>query len=184
MMFRPQYVDYVEASQIVAERVQLLPGRANPLDAAIAEAAIEVQLKVRGEWTVPPDGKSWRIQEVSLYHGGFSRDGRYWAEVSRDEVRFRTDDLDKLWPSGSVSDAAPNVDGLYISPFIRIMLRAIAHFEIHEKSSLRLKKGVLVDYFADQKLPDGTPISRHQAEMMATFIRAPDAMLGRAKRMG
>jgi hypothetical protein len=184
MMFKPRYVDYVEASQIVAERVGLRPGRANPLDAAIAEGAIGAQLKVKGEWTVPPAGKKWRIKEVSLYHGEGSRDSQYWAEAFPDEVRFRTDDLDGLWPSGSVSDAAPNVDGLYISPFIRIMLRAIKHFEITEKPSPWLKKGVLVDYFVDQKLPDGTPISRHQAEMMATFIRPPDAMLGRAKRMG
>jgi len=75
-----------------------------------------------------------------------------------------------------------SVEGIYLSPFIQMMLKAVKHFEITEQANV--KKAELEDYFRRPKLPDGTSISNVQAGYLATFCRSPEAMKGGNKRMG
>jgi hypothetical protein len=70
----------------------------------------------------------------------------------------------------------PTTGGVYLSPFIELMLAAVRHFEIGENRWP--KKGALEEYFRAQKLPDGTPISAHHARSLATFCRPHAAMSG------
>ncbi|RFC68151.1 MULTISPECIES: hypothetical protein [Mesorhizobium] len=78
--------------------------------------------------------------------------------------------------------AVPSTDGAYLSPFIQMMLEAVRRFGItainHEK------KEILEAHFRNQKLPDGKPITKAQAQYLATFCRSHDAMKGGNKRMG
>jgi hypothetical protein len=70
----------------------------------------------------------------------------------------------------------PVTDGVYLSPFMVLMLVAVQHFEIGEQRWP--KKEALEQYFRAQKLPDGTPVSPHQARHLATFCRPLAALRG------
>lgn len=70
----------------------------------------------------------------------------------------------------------PTTDGAYLSPFMRMMSDAIRHFEIREGHWPKKKE--LEEYFREQKLPDGTPVSPNQASYLATFCRPLEAMSG------
>jgi hypothetical protein len=70
----------------------------------------------------------------------------------------------------------PATDGVYLSPFMVMMLEAVRHFKINEQRWP--KKGELEAYFLAQKLPDGTPITANQARNLATFCRPLAAMSG------
>jgi hypothetical protein len=70
----------------------------------------------------------------------------------------------------------PATDGIYLSPFMVLMLAAVKHFQISEDRWP--KKEPLEEYFRAQKLPDGTPISPNHARTLATFCRPLAAMSG------
>jgi hypothetical protein len=70
----------------------------------------------------------------------------------------------------------PATVGVYLSPFMVLMLEAVRRFEINEQRWP--KKEELEEYFRAQKLPDGTPISLNHARLLATFCRPLAAMSG------
>jgi hypothetical protein len=70
----------------------------------------------------------------------------------------------------------PSTDGVYLPPFMQLMLEAVQHFKIGERQWP--KKEELEQYFRAQKLPDGTPVSANQAGHLATFVRPLAAMSG------
>jgi hypothetical protein len=72
------------------------------------------------------------------------------------------------------------VPPVYLSPFLKMMLDAVKQFGITEDAPG--KKEILVRFFRSQKLPDGSAISKVQAEYLATFCRSPEAMKGGNKR--
>jgi hypothetical protein len=67
-------------------------------------------------------------------------------------------------------------DGVYLSPFVVLMMAAVRHFEISERRWP--KKEALEQYFRAQKLPGGRPVSPHQARHLATFCRPLAALRG------
>lgn len=106
-------------------------------------------------------------------------------------VFVKADDLDLLLQSednyASDAKAPDRIDKMigarndYISPFVSLMLGATLKFDIPNSFP---KKDTLIRYFLDQSLPDGTPISKNQAEYMATFCRPAEMMRGGNKRIG
>jgi hypothetical protein len=77
---------------------------------------------------------------------------------------------------GEKAKPQPSTDGIYLSPFMQMMLEAVRHFEVSERRWP--KKEELEQYFLAQKLPDGTPVSANQAGHLATFVRPLAAMSG------
>jgi hypothetical protein len=69
----------------------------------------------------------------------------------------------------------PATDGVYLSPFMVLMLQAVRHFEISEQRYP--KKKVLEEHFRKQKV-DGTPVSANLASQLATLCRPPAAKRG------
>ena len=65
-----------------------------------------------------------------------------------------------------------------IPEFISIAHEAIRHFRISASANSYPKKGELVEYFQRRRLSNGTFISRHQADSLATFCRPVQAMKG------
>ena len=65
-----------------------------------------------------------------------------------------------------------------IPEFISIAHEAIRHFQISVSANSYPKKEVLVEYFERRRLSNGTVISRHQADSLATFCRPVQAMKG------
>ena len=65
-----------------------------------------------------------------------------------------------------------------IPEFISIAHEAIRHFRISVSANSYPKKGELVEFFQRRRLSNGTFISRHQAESLATFCRPVQAMKG------
>jgi hypothetical protein len=76
----------------------------------------------------------------------------------------------------------PATDGVYLSPFIELMLKAIKHFKIN-KQHVPVKKQ-LEAWFLAQELPDGKSISRNQARNLATFCRPIEAIRGGNSKRG
>jgi hypothetical protein len=70
----------------------------------------------------------------------------------------------------------PLTDGVYRSPFMLMMQKAVQHFEISEQRWP--KKTELMAFFCAQKLPDGTPVTPTLAGYLATFCRPTAAMSG------
>jgi hypothetical protein len=70
----------------------------------------------------------------------------------------------------------PATDGVYLSPFISLMVVASRHFKISEDDYP--KKPELEAHFRTQKLPDGTPITANQARNLASFCRPLGAKKG------
>jgi hypothetical protein len=97
----------------------------------------------------------------------------------------------KTEESGAVSIQAP-VDDLdavsiqapvdYLPEFISIAHEAIRHFGIRLSANSYPKKEELVKYFQGRRLSNGTFISRHQAQSLATFCRPVQAMMGGNKK--
>jgi hypothetical protein len=75
----------------------------------------------------------------------------------------------------------PVTGGVYLPPFMVLMLAAIRRFNIGEETPWP-KKSELEQYFRAQRLPDGKPISLNQASYLATFCRPLAAMSGGNKR--
>jgi hypothetical protein len=186
--FAPKYVPYHEALRIVAERVALKEGRTNPFDLALAEDAIfyEVCNIWRREWSQAPPG-GWNARDF-IYRG--QPEARPPLEEGggghslEDEVRFTMAELDRLWSPATVavtSLAVPPDDGDFI--FARLLIEAVEHFKSTGKGSRQRTKKEVKQYFLDLKrLPDGTEITAHMAEKLATFCRSPQAMKGGNKR--
>ena len=65
-----------------------------------------------------------------------------------------------------------------IPEFISIAHEAIRHFRISVSANSYPKKEELVEYFQRRRLSNGTVISRHQADSLATFCRPVQAMKG------
>jgi hypothetical protein len=70
----------------------------------------------------------------------------------------------------------PATDGVYLSPFIALMLEAVRKFKINEENWAKKKE--LEEYFRAQKLPGGKPISVNLAKNLASYCRPPEAMSG------
>jgi hypothetical protein len=184
MTFAPKYVPYREALRIVAERVGLKEGRANPLDLALAEDAILYEFcdAYRRGWKQAAPG-CWNYPDF-IYRG--PPEARPPLEEGggghslADEVRFSMIELNRLWPSATVgvtSLAMPPDDEDYI--FARLLIEAIEHFKSTGKGPSQRTKKEVKQYFLDLKrLPDGRLITGHMAEKLATFCRSPRAMEG------
>ena len=101
-----------------------------------------------------------------------------------DEVRFSMAELDRLWSPATVAVtglAMPPDDEDYI--FARLLIEAIEHFKSTGKSPSERTKKEVKKYFLDLgHLPDGSPITAHMAEKLATFCRSPQAMKGGNKK--
>ncbi len=76
----------------------------------------------------------------------------------------------------------PGDEGVYLSPFMRLMVEASKHFSLGAEAGKRVKKEVLVEWFVKRTLSDGTKISNNIADSMATLCRQPGAMRGGNKR--
>ena len=76
------------------------------------------------------------------------------------------------------------VEGVYISPFISVMLDAARQFGLKPDMKRPPKKDELINFFKDRTLADGTVISANHAQYLATFCRPPEAMKGGNKPMG
>ena len=80
-----------------------------------------------------------------------------------------TEESDKVSIQARVDD---------LPEFISIAHEAIRHFQISVSANSYPKKEVLVEYFQRRRLSNGTVISRHQADSLATFCRPVQAMKG------
>ncbi|MER8923422.1 hypothetical protein [Mesorhizobium sp. M0802] len=78
---------------------------------------------------------------------------------------------------------APNLDDLYLSPFMVLMVEAIRKFDIRADGPPPLVK-TLVHFFEGQTLPGGRKVSTRMAEAMATAVRPPEAMDGGSQSHG
>jgi len=98
-------------------------------------------------------------------------------EIIATGIHLSRSDIEAIWselePTESQDANAPG----YITPFIKLMLEAIEHFNI-SPSGRNPKKDELVAWFMQKTLPNGTPISKNQAENMATFSRPPEMAKG------
>jgi hypothetical protein len=178
MTFAPKHVPYREALRLVAERADIKKGQINPLFCALDEAALLPEIRIGGEWKKIQDG-GW--QKISVWFPSpICLDQPDAGQTANTDIRVSMSDIDKLWPSG-VCGAVPVPE--YISPFIRMMLVATKHFKITATGPTP-KKEEIKAHFLQQKLPDGKSITDNQADMMATFIRPPGAMIGGQKKMG
>ena len=75
----------------------------------------------------------------------------------------------------------PATDGVYLSPFMVLMLAAVKHFEISEQHCP--KKEELEEHFRAQKV-DGKPVSRtSRASSRRSAVRS-QAMRGGNKKKG
>ena len=88
-----------------------------------------------------------------------------------------------------VARATTRVTDLVVPPdyedhaFVRVLVEAIDHFKGTGKSPSERAKKEVKQYFLDLgRLPDGTEITAHMAEKLATFCRSPQAMKGGNKR--
>jgi hypothetical protein len=68
-----------------------------------------------------------------------------------------------------------------IPEFVVIMLEAIQYFGINPTAGVYPKKEELVAYFTSRRLSNGSLISPHHAEALATFCRPVSAMKGGLK---
>ena len=84
-----------------------------------------------------------------------------------------TEESDKVSIQGRVDD---------LPEFISIAHEAIRHFRISVSANSYPKKGELVEFLKRRRLSNGTLISRHHAETLATFCRPVQAMKGGNKR--
>jgi hypothetical protein len=95
-------------------------------------------------------------------------------------VRILTADLDRLWPptaTVATTDLVVPADDDYA--FVRLLKEAIDHFKSTGKGPSERTKKEVKQYFLDkERLPDGTRITTHMAEKLATFSRSPRAMEG------
>jgi hypothetical protein len=66
--------------------------------------------------------------------------------------------------------------------FISILHEAVRHFRISVSANSYPKKKDLVEHFQRHRLSNGTPISPHQADSLATFCRPVQAMKGGNKK--
>jgi hypothetical protein len=141
----------------------------------------------RGEWATSATDD---VIKNGIYFP-FGRQRAYYERPPSEQVLVREEELRRfLSGEASASDvkADQTATGLiavsaaerYLTPHINLMLQAMEHFAI---SAARWpKKDALKAWFLTQKLPNGTPISPSQAEMMATFARPPEASRGGNKR--
>lgn len=85
-----------------------------------------------------------------------------------------------------IGTEAPNevlqADKTFVSPYIQRMLQASREFDLGSPKGRLVKKETLVTWFLEKGLPDGTAVSRNQAESMASLCRHPDAMRGGLRR--
>jgi len=80
-----------------------------------------------------------------------------------------TEESDAVSIQGRVDD---------LPEFISIAHEAIRYFRISVSANSYPKKEELVQYFQRHRLSNGTFISRHQAQSLATFCRPVQAMMG------
>jgi hypothetical protein len=116
----------------------------------------------------------WLRQDAEIWLRTGQKKGSIHGTVSGDQILIK--EAAKAEP---VQLPAPE----YLSPFLDLMIKATRHFRIRPNGALP-KKADIVEYFEQRKLPDGTPISKTQAETMATLIRPPEAMKGGQKKRG
>jgi len=81
------------------------------------------------------------------------------------------------------SGKTASIEGVYLPPFVEIMIEALRHFGIAPDKQSPTKKEIEA-FFLEKKLPDGRPITPNLASHMATLIRPPEAMRGGNRRMG
>lgn len=183
-MFRPKSLLIRHAAKLVADRLSLKPGAPNPIFDAVREDALPLLVK-SGDETATRNG-AWYFSTDVWWPHNLSYSEPSEGQVSCDGIFVETAALDNLWPDPSLGAALPQTipEGLYLSPFMVLMIEAIRKFEITGEVDPTLKKDVLEQHFIAQKLPKGTAISENQAKMMATFVRSPEAMRGGQKRAG
>jgi hypothetical protein len=135
--------------------------------------------------TGEPESVHWSKHNGQLY--GISRsdwlrqDAEIWLQTGQKKESFRDPFGDQILIKEAEPVQLPAPE--YLSPFLELMIKATRHFNIRPNGALP-KKADIVKHFEQQKLPDGTPISPHQAKEMATFVRPPHAMKGGQKKMG
>ncbi|RWB91009.1 hypothetical protein [Mesorhizobium sp.] len=111
----------------------------------------------------------------------------YWLETGRwstsalDHVR---EPILVVKPKEEAQAAVPSLDGIYLSPFMVVMIEAIKKFDIQPDRPPPLVK-TLEHFFLSQPLPGGKKVTRRMAEAMATAVRPLEAMGGgNPKRKG
>jgi hypothetical protein len=155
-----EWISFDDAVALVAVRRNLAHVDAgNQLRAAIAIGEIE--------------GRDLRHMNLSFVPAVNGNENR---EVSRRSLL--------KWLEAAKAPPPASLEGVYLSPFMQMMLNAVRHFDISDTPNPRLRKEEIKQYFIAQRLPNGQGISPNQAESMATFVRPVDAMKGGNKRVG
>ncbi len=79
-------------------------------------------------------------------------------------------------PGTTMQAIEGNQQSLYVTPFIDLMFKAIAYFNISETDAPKID--TIKDWLREQKLPNEKSLSENQITSMATFCRPPDRMAG------
>jgi len=205
-MWKSTYLHLSEALEIVAERVGLRPPETNPVKKALRENALGGEARFRtyaedfssgvieSDWEPFDRWTELNIQDGHTHFGW----GMRWT--SEGAIRLLRSDVDNLFPpeepenhevyrtppaTQPTSAHEPQQAESYLSPFLELMIEASRRFQICPeplRGAEWLKKEVLVEHFLGLEIPGVGPLSRSQAESMATFCRPPNFMRGGNRR--